>query len=246
MAGRRSRLGLLCPMGNLGIDAAAGRDADIRAAAGTDAGAAATLVGVRVGSRRTIMTSALPAPQARVSSRPATGSASKPPSKPKLELDTGGGSLGALGDFESDSLGSIGTSSGGGSVGTSGGGGGGPGGSSSGGVLMGMGNSPAQSPEAVLDTEMVNKIVDHAIHRVPLLEKASLLTSWSGVRPLTADGRPIFGRISGVDGLLLNCGWGGMGIIQAPVAGQLMAELVSNGQTSTFETEDLQLSRFMN
>jgi sarcosine oxidase subunit beta len=114
-----------------------------------------------------------------------------------------------------------------------------------GGVLMGMGNSPTPSPEAVLDNKMVNNIVDYAIHRVPVLEKASLLTCWSGVRPLTADERPIFGRVPGVDGLLLNCGWGGMGIIQAPVAGQLMAELVCNGQTSTFETEDLQLSRYM-
>ena len=91
---------------------------------------------------------------------------------------------------------------------------------------------------------MVNKIVDHAVHRVPVLEKASLLTSWSGVRPLTSDGRPIFGRVTGVDGLLLNCGWGGMGIIQAPAAGQLMAELVANGSTSTFETDGLLLSRF--
>jgi sarcosine oxidase subunit beta len=113
-----------------------------------------------------------------------------------------------------------------------------------GGVLMGMGNVPAKSPEAALDTEMVNAIVDYAVHRVPVLEKASLLTSWSGVRPLTEDGRPIFGRLPGVDGFLLNCGWGGMGIIQAPIAGQLMAELVRNGQTSTFETGGLHLSRF--
>jgi sarcosine oxidase subunit beta len=115
-----------------------------------------------------------------------------------------------------------------------------------GGVLMGMGNRPVQSPEAVLDTEMVGNIVDYAIHRVPVLEKASLLTSWTGVRPLTADSRPIFGRVPDLDGLLLNCGWGGMGIIQAPVAGQLMAELVRNGRTSTFETSDFQLSRFTN
>lgn len=113
-----------------------------------------------------------------------------------------------------------------------------------GGVLMGMGATPVRSPEAVLDTEMVKNIIEYAIHRVPVLEKASLHTSWSGVRPLTADGYPIFGRVPGVDGLLLNCGWGGMGIIQAPVAGQLMAELVRDGQTSTFDTERLQLSRF--
>lgn len=114
-----------------------------------------------------------------------------------------------------------------------------------GGVLMGMGNVPAKSPEAVLDTEMVNAIVDHAVHRVPVLEKASLLTAWSGVRPLTADGRPIFGAVPAVDGLLLNCGWGGMGIIQSPAAGQLMAELVQDGQTSTFGTDDFLLSRFV-
>ncbi len=114
-----------------------------------------------------------------------------------------------------------------------------------GGVLMGMGNVPAKSPEAALDSEMVNKIVDHAVHRVPVLEKASLLTAWSGVRPLTADGRPIFGRLPGLDGLLLNCGWGGMGIIQAPAAGQLMAELVRDGRTSTFDTDGLLFSRFV-
>ena len=113
------------------------------------------------------------------------------------------------------------------------------------GVLMGMGNVPTQSPETQLDNEMVNQIVDYALHRVPVLEKASLLTAWSGVRPLTADGRPIFGTIPGVDGFLLNTGWGGVGIIQAPVAGQLMAELIRDGHTSTFESKELNLERFL-
>ena len=107
------------------------------------------------------------------------------------------------------------------------------------GVLMGMGNVPAKSPETQLDNEMVNQIVDYAIHRVPVLEKASLLTAWSGVRPLTADGRPIFGAAPGLQGFLLNTGWGGVGIIQAPVAGQLMAELIQDGYTSTFESKEL-------
>lgn len=114
-----------------------------------------------------------------------------------------------------------------------------------GGVLMGMGNVPTKSPETQLDQEMVNNIVDYAMHRVPVLEKASLLTAWSGVRPLTADGRPIFGTVPGVEGFLLNTGWGGVGIIQAPVAGQLLAELVSDGKTSTFESEELGLDRFL-
>jgi sarcosine oxidase subunit beta len=113
-----------------------------------------------------------------------------------------------------------------------------------GGVLMGMGNVPTKSPDTQLDTEMVDRIVDHAVQRVPVLEKASLLTAWSGVRPLTPDGRPIFGAAPGVEGFLLNAGWGGFGIIQAPVAGQLMAELIHAGQPSTFESSAFGLERF--
>lgn len=114
-----------------------------------------------------------------------------------------------------------------------------------GGVLMGMGNVPAKKPEAPLDQDMVGRIVDYAVQRVPVLEKASLLTAWSGVRPLTADGRPVFGPVPGLEGFLLNAGWGGFGIIQAPAAGQLMAELVRDGYTSTFETGGFRFDRFL-
>ena len=113
-----------------------------------------------------------------------------------------------------------------------------------GGVLMGMGNVPTDSPETPLDNEMVNNIINYAIHRVPVLEKASLLTAWSGVRPLTVDGRPVLGAVPEVEGFLLNVGWGGVGIIQAPAAGQLLAELVSDGKTSTFDINELGLERF--
>ena len=113
-----------------------------------------------------------------------------------------------------------------------------------GGVLMGMGNVPTNSAETGLDNEMVNNIIDYAVHRAPVLEKASLLTAWSGVRPLTVDGRPIFGKAPNIDGFLLNTGWGGVGIIQSPVAGQLMAELVRDGHTITFDCTELELERF--
>lgn len=114
-----------------------------------------------------------------------------------------------------------------------------------GGVLMGMGNVPTKTPETQLDHEMVDRIVDYAMQRVPVLEKASLLTAWSGVRPLTEDGAPIFGNVPGLEGFLLNAGWGGFGIIQAPAAGQLMAELIHDGYTSTFESGAFRLDRFL-
>ena len=114
-----------------------------------------------------------------------------------------------------------------------------------GGVLMGMGNVPTEASETQLDNQMVDNIIDYAVQRVPVLEKASLLTAWSGVRPLTVDGRPLFGAVPGVESFLLNAGWGGVGIIQSPVAGQLLAELIHDGHTSTFESKELGLERFI-
>jgi len=82
------------------------------------------------------------------------------------------------------------------------------------------------------------------VHRVPILEQATMLTGWTGIRPMTLDDRPILGPVPSVDGFILNCGWGGTGIIQAPIAGQLVAELVSDGRTSTMDTSPFRIERF--
>jgi len=112
------------------------------------------------------------------------------------------------------------------------------------GILMGMGAWPTETLDVHLTPEMTNGIIDMAIRRVPILERAALLTGWAGVRPLTVDNRPILGPVPAVEGFVLNCGWGGTGIIQAPIAGQLVAELVSNGRTATMDIRSLSIERF--
>jgi sarcosine oxidase subunit beta len=113
------------------------------------------------------------------------------------------------------------------------------------GILMGMGSSPAEKPDVPLDSETVEEIIETAIHRVPVLKKASLLTAWTGVRPMTADDRPILGPVPSVEGFILSCGWGGTGIIQAPIAGQLVAELIGDGETSTMDIHPYGIERFV-
>jgi glycine/D-amino acid oxidase-like deaminating enzyme len=44
--------------------------------------------------------------------------------------------------------------------------------------------------------------------------------------------------------LVLNCGWGGTGIIQAPIAGQLAAEYILDGHTSTIDIRPFRVDRF--
>ena len=47
---------------------------------------------------------------------------------------------------------------------------------------------------------------------------------------MTLDDRPMLGPVDGVDGFLLNCGWGGAGVMLSPVAGQLLAGFVAAEQ----------------
>jgi sarcosine oxidase subunit beta len=112
------------------------------------------------------------------------------------------------------------------------------------GVLMGMGKKPTVDLDVKMTYEMMDEIISVGIRRVPVLGRASVLTSWAGVRPTTPDNRPILGRVPTVGGLFLNCGWGGTGIIQAPIGGQLIAECVSNGHATTMDIAPLNIDRF--
>ena len=113
------------------------------------------------------------------------------------------------------------------------------------GVLMGMGNRPTEELDVKVSYEAMEKIIDTAIHRVPALEQASVLTTWAGVRPMTSDDRPILGSVPSVEGLVLNCGWGGTGIVQAPIAGKVLAEFLSHGTPSTMDVTALGIGRFL-
>jgi sarcosine oxidase subunit beta len=112
------------------------------------------------------------------------------------------------------------------------------------GVLMGMGKTPTEELVIPFRLEAVDEMMDTAVHRVPVLMKAPFMTGWTGVRPLTADDRPILGPVPSVEGFILNCGWGGAGIIQAPLAGQLVAEIISDGRASTMDTSPFRIERF--
>ena len=112
------------------------------------------------------------------------------------------------------------------------------------GVLMGMGTLPVEDMEVSFSPEIVDEMIETAVHRVPVLEKASMLTGWAGIRPMSPDDRPILGPAPSIEGLVLNCGWGGAGIMQAPIGGQLVAEYISQGRATTMDISVLGVERF--
>ncbi len=112
------------------------------------------------------------------------------------------------------------------------------------GILMGMGKRKLDSAAMAIDWAFLEELMPFVEHRVPALAEAGIASGWSGIRPLTPDGRPIIGTVKGVEGYINDCGWGGEGIMHSPIGGQLVAEWICDGQPATFEAEPFLLGRF--
>ncbi|MED1794817.1 glycine oxidase ThiO [Brevibacillus nitrificans] len=78
---------------------------------------------------------------------------------------------------------------------------------------------------------------------VPALHAAAFLEAWGGLRPATADGKPLLGPVPGWEGLSLAGGHFRNGILLSPVTAIRMADYLESGQTEGLEP--LLPSRFL-
>lgn len=65
---------------------------------------------------------------------------------------------------------------------------------------------------------------------VPALHAATFLEAWGGLRPATADGKPLLGEVPGWDGLSLAGGHFRNGILLSPITAKRMADWIEKGQ----------------
>jgi sarcosine oxidase subunit beta len=91
------------------------------------------------------------------------------------------------------------------------------------------------------DFELVN--LEAAIARMPLVEKAGMVSHWAGLYEVTPDAHPVFGQTP-VDGFLVVGGFSGHGFMHGPVSGKLMTELILDGGFRTLDVSMLDLARF--
>jgi sarcosine oxidase subunit beta len=114
----------------------------------------------------------------------------------------------------------------------------------SGGVLLGMAD-PDEKPgfDDGVNWDFMPTVVERALARFPILERASIKTGWAGLYEDTPDKHPILGRVDGLDGFICAAGFSGHGIMHAPVTGELIAELIVDGRTS-LDIAPLRASRF--
>lgn len=97
-----------------------------------------------------------------------------------------------------------------------------------------------------VDQPLVDRVMAIARERVPLMRTIALdpAAHWVGLYEMSPDKTVIFGRAPGCENLLLVNGSSGHGVMHSPILGQLAAELLCDGRTSTLDVRALRLERF--
>ena len=102
---------------------------------------------------------------------------------------------------------------------------------------------PTYSQKATLN--MLEELSVFILELLPILRPAKVLRQWAGLCDMTPDYAPILGKVDGLDGFILNCGWGTWGFKAAPISGKTIAELVATGRTPAL-IQPFGLDRFEN
>jgi sarcosine oxidase subunit beta len=112
------------------------------------------------------------------------------------------------------------------------------------GLLTGMSN-PDQAPgfDQEIDAQWELVHLEAAAARLPILEKAGLVSHWAGLYEVTPDAHPIFGHTP-VEGFYVCAGFSGHGFMHGPVTGQLMSEIILDGKAQVVDVTALDLRRF--
>ncbi len=89
-------------------------------------------------------------------------------------------------------------------------------------------------------------VFEEARERVPCLGQASIDREkcWAGLYEMSPDGHALLGRAPGVENLYLANGSSGHGVMHAPALGQLLAEIIVDGDARTLDAHALRPSRF--
>jgi sarcosine oxidase subunit beta len=93
------------------------------------------------------------------------------------------------------------------------------------------------------DEEWITGVLEQTRHTFGIaIERSSVVESWAGLYPSTPDQHPIIDRTE--TGMVVVGGFAGLGLMHAPAAGLLAAELILDGGFSSVNPTDVSLTRF--
>ncbi len=108
-----------------------------------------------------------------------------------------------------------------------------------------MGRSDPHEPSSFrthTDREFLEKVIEAAVLRAPILEQARILRGWGGLYAITPDSNPVIDVLP-IGGLYCAVGFSGHGFQHGPAVGQIMADLILKGETS-FDRKPFLYKRF--
>ena len=115
------------------------------------------------------------------------------------------------------------------------------------GVLMAW-NDPEETSgyKMNFDRAFVEKILAHAVSRVPVMEEMEVNPSraWAGLYEMTPDHHPVLGPAPGLEGFYFATGFSGHGVMHSPATGKIVADLIVRGETDLIDWKLLDYSRF--
>ena len=82
-----------------------------------------------------------------------------------------------------------------------------------------------------LDLGVLRALVDEVAGHFPVLREAKIAVHRGGAPTMTPDGRPILGRVPGLDGLFVASGCCVGGLSLSPAAGRALADLIVDGKS---------------
>jgi sarcosine oxidase subunit beta len=105
---------------------------------------------------------------------------------------------------------------------------------------------PGRPFDIRVDSEWIAQVKSMAASRVPLLEDIAIDVACcrAGLYEMSPDRHALLGAAPGCDNLFLINGSSGHGVMHAPALGQLLAEIIADGEASSLDVRALRPSRF--
>jgi sarcosine oxidase, subunit beta len=105
---------------------------------------------------------------------------------------------------------------------------------------------PEASFDTRVDAEWVDRVERVAHARVPVLRRATIdrTACWAGLYEISPDKHAILGAAPECPNLFFANGSSGHGVMHAPALGQLLAEIMTDGEASSMDATALLYSRF--
>jgi 4-methylaminobutanoate oxidase (formaldehyde-forming) len=97
--------------------------------------------------------------------------------------------------------------------------------------------------KAARDSIQVARLLDAAHQRFPWIHQRTPMTITTGIMTFTPDARPFCGKMPDIEGLFHCSGFSGHGIVQSPVIGVIMADLITGGR-SRYDVKSIEADRY--